>query len=72
MAASLTDEILEFLPRKVREIVHQRYWELMTFAEIGRAHQLSASRVSQIHDEWIDAIRHHFQGESREEAKPIE
>jgi RNA polymerase sigma factor for flagellar operon FliA len=56
----LTEFITKGLGREERLVVILYYFEEMTMAEIGSVLDLSESRVSQIHKEILERLRHRF------------
>ena len=56
----LTDYLTRGLAREERLVLVLYYFEEMTMAEIGSVLSLSESRVSQIHKEILQRLRHRF------------
>ena len=56
----LTDHLTRGLAREERLVLMLYYFEEMTMAEIGAVLSLSESRVSQIHKEILQRLRHRF------------
>ena len=56
----LTKHLTQSLEREERLVVILYYFEEMTMAEIGSVLNLSESRVSQIHKEILQRLRHRF------------
>ncbi len=63
----LTEHLTQGLAREERLVVVLYYYEEMTMAEIGAVLNLSESRVSQIHKEILQRLRHRFMDRPREE-----
>ena len=63
----LTEHLTKGLSREERLVLILYYFEEMTMAEIGGVLTLSESRVSQIHKEILQRLRHRFQGLLAEE-----
>lgn len=63
----LTDHLGRGLAREERLVLMLYYFEDMTMAEIGSVLNLSESRVSQIHKEILQRLRHRFGGTLSEE-----
>ncbi|UCC28796.1 MAG: sigma-70 family RNA polymerase sigma factor [Phycisphaerales bacterium] len=63
----LTDHLGRGLAREERLVLVLYYFEDMTMAEIGSVLNLSESRVSQIHKEILQRLRHRFGGALSEE-----
>jgi len=63
----LTDHLTRGLSREERLVIVLYYFEEMTMAEIGSVLDLSESRVSQIHKEILQRLRHRFGGTLCEE-----
>ena len=63
----LTDHLGRGLAREERLVLILYYFEDMTMAEIGSVLNLSESRVSQIHKEILQRLRHRFGGTLSEE-----
>lgn len=63
----LTEHITKGLAREERLVIVLYYFEEMTMAEIGNVLNLSESRVSQIHKEILQRLRHRFMGRRCEE-----
>jgi len=62
-----TKHITEGLAREERLVLMLYYFEGMTMAEIGSVLSLSESRVSQIHKEILQRLRHRYGGSLSEE-----
>jgi len=58
----LTEHLTKGLAREERLVLLLYYFEEMTMAEIGSVLSLSESRVSQIHKEILQRLRHRFGG----------
>jgi RNA polymerase sigma factor for flagellar operon FliA len=56
----LTEHLTKGLSREERLVLKLYYFEQMTMAEIGQVLDLSESRVSQIHKEILQRLRHRF------------
>jgi len=56
----LTEHLTSGLAREERLVLILYYFEQMTMAEIGSVLNLSESRVSQIHKEILQRLRHRF------------
>ena len=56
----LTKHLTDSLEREERLVLMLYYFEEMTMAEIGSVLNLSESRVSQIHKEILQRLRHRF------------
>ncbi|MFQ5590466.1 MAG: sigma-70 family RNA polymerase sigma factor [Phycisphaerae bacterium] len=63
----LADHLTKGLTREERLVIMLYYYEGMTMAEIGAVLNLSESRVSQIHKEILQRLRHRFGGSLCEE-----
>jgi len=63
----LTEFLTKGLAREERLVVVLYYYEQMTMAEIGTVLNLSESRVSQIHKDILQRLRHRFSGTLCEE-----
>jgi len=63
----LTEHLTKGLAREERLVLILYYFEEMTMAEIGAVLALSESRVSQIHKEILQRLRHRFRGSVCEE-----
>ena len=63
----LTNYLTKGLAREERLVLVLYYFEEMTMAEIGNVLALSESRVSQIHKEILQRLRHRFNGTLCEE-----
>ncbi|MEK7756289.1 MAG: sigma-70 family RNA polymerase sigma factor [Planctomycetota bacterium] len=63
----LTNYLTRGLAREERLVLVLYYFEEMTMAEIGNVLALSESRVSQIHKEILQRLRHRFNGTLCEE-----
>lgn len=63
----LTEHLTQGLAREERLVIVLYYFEQMTMAEIGSVLNLSESRVSQIHKEILQRLRHRFVGRRCEE-----
>ncbi len=63
----LADHLTRGLAREERLVLVLYYFEEMTMAEIGAVLDLSESRVSQIHKEILQRLRHRFGGSLCEE-----
>lgn len=63
----LADHLTKGLAREERLVIMLYYFEGMTMAEIGAVLDLSESRVSQIHKEILQRLRHRFGGSLCEE-----
>lgn len=63
----LTEHLTMGLAREERLVLVLYYFEEMTMAEIGAVLDLSESRVSQIHKEILQRLRHRFKGTPCEE-----
>ena len=63
----LTERLTKGLAREERLVIILYYFEGMTMAEIGSVLNLSESRVSQIHKEILQRLRHRFTGTRCEE-----
>ena len=63
----LTDYLTKGLAREERLVLVLYYFEEMTMSEIGNVLALSESRVSQIHKEILQRLRHRFNGTLCEE-----
>ena len=62
-----TEHLTRDLAREERLVLMLYYFEGMTMAEIGSVLNLSESRVSQIHKEILQRLRHRFGGTLCEE-----
>jgi len=63
----LAEYLTKGLAREERLVLMLYYYEGMTMAEIGAVLNLSESRVSQIHKEILQRLRHRFSSTLREE-----
>ncbi|MFQ5461853.1 MAG: sigma-70 family RNA polymerase sigma factor [Phycisphaerae bacterium] len=63
----LTEHLTRGLPREERLVLTLYYFEGMTMAEIGSVLRLSESRVSQIHKDILQRLRHRFANAPLEE-----
>lgn len=63
----LTEHLTNGLPREERLVLQLYYFEGMTMAEIGSVLNLSESRVSQIHKDILQRLRHKFAAAPAEE-----
>jgi RNA polymerase sigma factor for flagellar operon FliA len=63
----LTNHLTRGLAREERLVLVLYYFEEMTMAEIGAVLNLSESRVSQIHKEILQRLRHRFKNSTCEE-----